>query len=240
MLVLFKSSLRTLLAMTSLDTASALYEDTIDGTEQSSASLAADLEKRAREVREATSNEATSEISAEVREELNDALEGIAPEDAESEVEEVAEHLDRAAKDIRSSIGSTMMMKELDPGIAGQAQLGTNNVWIDSDAIRAQSGDSLINTTVAADIANHEEEHTRQSAASNQESIEVNGQQFDAREIREAAAISVQRETEFLSAEYKQITAALPMDEADRALVRKGDFSGLEQKKNNGSVVMVA
>lgn len=230
--VSFFGVLRTLLTMTSLETASALYEDTIDGTEQSSTALAAGLEKRAREVREMASEKATTDISAEVRDELSDAL--------ESEVEKVAAHLDEAANDIRSSIGSTMTMTELENGVAGQAQLGIDKVWIDPDAIRAESGDSLIDTVVAEDIADHEEEHTRQSAASNQESIEVNGQEFDAREVREAAAISVQRETEFLSDEYKKITAALPMDASDRALVREGDFSGLEQKKNNGSVAMAA
>jgi osmotically-inducible protein OsmY len=221
--------------MTSLDTASALYEDVVDGTEQSSAALAADLEKKAREVREATSEEVTSDISDDVRDELNDALENIAPEDAEGEVKDVAAHLDEAAKDVRSSIGNAVTMKELDAGVAGQAQLGTDKVWIDSQSIRATSGDSLIDTTVASDIADHEEEHTRQSADANQEGVTINGKEFDAREVREAAAISVQRETDFLSAEYKQITAALPMNEADRALVREGDFTELERKKN-GSV----
>ena len=214
--------------MTSLDTASALYEDVVDGNEQSSATLAADLEKKAREVREATTAEATSEISDDVRDELSDALENIAPED-------VATYLDEAAKDIRSSIGNAVTMTELDAGVAGQAQLGTDKVWIDSQSIRATSGDSLIDTTVASDIADHEEEHTRQSADANQEGVTINGKEFDAREVREAAAISVQRETDFLSAEYKKITAALPMNEADRALVREGDFSELERKKN-GSV----
>ncbi|MBT5236831.1 hypothetical protein HOL63_00490 [Candidatus Peregrinibacteria bacterium] len=219
--------------MTSLDTASALYEDVVDGNEQSSAALAADLEKKAREVREATSAEATADISDDVRDELTDALENIAPED-------VATYLDEAAKDIRSSIGNAVTMKELDAGVAGQAQLGTDKVWIDSQSIRATSGDSIIDTTVAADIADHEEEHTRQSADANQEEVTINGKEFDAREVREAAAISVQRETDFLSAEYKQITAALPMSEADRSLVREGDFEGLERKKNASAPATLA
>lgn len=226
--------------MTSIDTASALYEDIVDGNEQSSAALAADLEKRAREVREATSKDATSEISDEVRDELSNALENVAPEDIEDEVEDVAAHLDKAAKDIRSSIGSAVTMKELDAGVAGQAQLGTDNVWIDSNSIRSDDGDSLIDKTIAADIADHEEEHTRQSATANQEGVTIDGKEFDAREVREAAAISVQRETEFLSAEYKKITAALPMNEADRALVREGDFEGLERKKNGGASISLA
>ncbi|MBT7337472.1 hypothetical protein HN801_02085 [Candidatus Peregrinibacteria bacterium] len=186
--------------MTSLDTASALYEDIVEDNVQSSSSLASQLEQNALD-----------------------------------EEAEVAAHLDEAAKDIRSSIGSAMTMKELPGGVAGQAQLGTDNVWIDSNSIRASDGNSIIDTTVASDIADHEEEHTRQSAEANQEGVEINGQQFDAREVREAAAISVQKETDFLSAEYKKITAALPMNEADRALVREGDFAELERKKNRSA-----
>jgi hypothetical protein len=186
--------------MTSLDTASALYEDIVEDNVQSSSSLASQLEQKALD-----------------------------------EEAEVAAHLDEAAKDIRSSIGSAMTMKELPGGVAGQAQLGTDNVWIDSNSIRASDGNSIIDTTVASDIADHEEEHTRQSAEANQEGVEINGQQFDAREVREAAAISVQKETDFLSAEYKKITAALPMNEADRALVREGDFAELERKKNRSA-----
>lgn len=226
--------MRTLGLMTSLDAASALYEDVVDGNEQSSAALAADLEKKAREVREANSSETTTEISDEVRDELSAALEDIAPEDTEGEVEEVAEHLDTAAKDIRSSIGATVTMKELDQGVAGQAQLGTDNVWIDSQSIRSQDGDSLIDTGVASDIAVHEEEHTKQTATADQEGITINGQEFDAREVREAAAISVQENIDFLSAEYQQITANLPMNAADRELVQKGEFKELERQKNGG------
>lgn len=226
--------------MTSLDTASALYEDIVDGTEQSADSLASHLEQKAREVREAASAQATSKISEDTRNTLSEALEGVSAESFEQEVEEVAEHLHAAAKDVRASIGSTMKITQLDDGIAGQANLGVDTVWIDSHSITAKSGNSLINTTIAADIADHEMEHTRQSATSNKEGIEVNGQQFNAREIREAAAISVQKETDFLSAEYKKITASLPMDNEDRNLVRAGKFVELEQRKNGGTIAMAA
>jgi hypothetical protein len=225
--------------MTSLDTASALYEDTVEGSEQSSAAIASELEKRAGEVRDAASAEKASQTSDEVRNELSIALEGKSGNDAQSEIEETADHLDTAAKDIRSSIDANVTMKELPGGVAGQAQLGTDNVWIDHDSIRARDGDRLIDTGIASDIAVHEEEHTKQSASADQVGIAVNGKQFDAREVREAAAISVQKETAFLSAEYQKITAALPMDAEDRILVQKGNFSELERKKN-GSEVAIA
>ncbi|MDA0375773.1 MAG: hypothetical protein O3A80_00490 [bacterium] len=226
--------------MTSLDTASALYEDTVKGSEQSSVALASALEKRAREVRDAASAEKASQTSDEVRNELNIALEGKSVDDAQSEIKKTADHLDTAAKDIRSSMDANVTMKELPGGVAGQAQLGTDNVWIDHDSIRARDGGRLIDTGIASDIAVHEEEHTKQSASADQEGIAINGQQFDAREVREAAAISVQNETKFLSAEYQKITASLPMDNEDRNLVRAGKFVELEQRKNGGTIAMAA
>jgi len=224
--------------MTTIDTASAFYEDVVDGNEQSSAALAQSLAQKAREVREANSTDIATDISDDVRNELETALKDVAHNDAETQVEEIAEYLDVAAKDIRSSIGNTVIMKELDSGVAGQAQLGEGVVWIDSQSIRAQDGDSLIDTEDAHDIAIHEEEHTKQSVDANQEGVTINGKNFDAREVREAAAISVQKNINFLSAEYKKIAANLPMNADDRTMVREGDFSGLERKKNGRTAAM--
>ncbi|MCA9370581.1 MAG: hypothetical protein KC680_01310 [Candidatus Peregrinibacteria bacterium] len=182
--------------MTSLDTASALYDDVVNGNEQSASSLASELERRARE-----------EFDT-----------------------EVAEHLQNAAADIRSSLSASFTITELPDGVAGQAQLGSDTVWIDQDSIKSRDGDRLIDTGVAEDIAAHEQEHTKQSAQSDQQSVTIHGREFDAREVREAAAISVQQNIDFLSAEYMQITAALPMDAEARMLVRKGEFSALERK----------
>jgi hypothetical protein len=225
--------------MTSLDTASALYEDTVEGSEQSSAALASALEAQAKEVQQLTSAEQTSQLSDGVRDALQDALEDVPVENIGSEVTEVADYLKTAASDIRSSMDASVTMKELPGGVAGQAQLGTENVWIDHNSIRAREGSRLIDTGIASDIAVHEEEHTKQSASADQAGIEVRGQQFDAREVREAAAISVQNETKFLSAEYQKITASLPMDVEDRVLVQKGNFSELERKKNGTDVSLV-
>tara|TARA_Y100000310_G_scaffold253079_1_gene259867 strand:+ start:1290 stop:1832 length:543 start_codon:yes stop_codon:yes gene_type:complete len=143
--------------------------------------------------------------------------------------QEIANQLTDASDHIRSSLGA-VTMSELPDGVAGQANLDSDEVWIDPSAIQSDDGNTLINIEKSKDIAAHEWEHTEQSAIADQDGIEVDGQKFDEREIREAAAISVQKHTDFLSAEYQRIAADLPMNQAQRNLVREGKFSELEEQ----------
>ncbi len=210
--------------MTTINTAQAIYEDTIEKSGEISAE---DLERQLRERSEALRGEQHAEMSEETREDLEIVLtDGEDPED-------IANDLDEAADDIHSSLGGkNATMKELDPGVAGQAELGKDKMWINPKSIKSDD-EKVIDKEIAEDVALHEEEHTKQSATADADGVEINGKAFDAREIREAAAISVQYRTDFLSAEYQQITKGLPMNAEDRELVRKGKFRELQAKKNS-------
>ncbi|MBU0458434.1 hypothetical protein KJ652_00475 [Patescibacteria group bacterium] len=208
--------------METTETARGIYEDTVEGQELSAHELAAQLLEQVEDIRQVIAGDTEG-----VRDDILDVF-----EEPEIDMEEVAGQLEDTAKDVRDILGqSGITISELPDGVAGQAQLGGGSIDIDPNSIQSD-GDELINKEVAKDIRDHEVEHTKQSASANADGIEVGNQQFDAREIREAAAISVQRNTSFLSAEYQRITASLPMNEGDRELVREGKFIELERRKN--------
>jgi len=198
----------TLGTMEATAAAQDIYDEETQG-EQSVRDLAESLRRHGQEaVTE------YSEIAADVRADVSHILNG-------------------AAADLDASLGAyNPTIKRLGNGIAGQARLQSSVMEIDPHAI-AGDGSQLIAVERAADIARHEAEHQRQAAVADASGIVVHGEQFDAREIREAAAISVQWQRDFLSAEYRNIAAALPMDAGARDLVRQGRFRELEQKKNS-------
>jgi hypothetical protein len=213
--------------MASIDTARGIYEDAAS-TPQRADQFARGLEERAKAVREQLGQQKAA-ISSGVRSDIQDAL---TEDDLDrQDVEDVAKHLEEAANGVRSSVKSTTIMEDLPDGVAGQAHLGTDSVQIDPNAIQSADQDRIIDRSIAEDVQLHEDEHTQQSPDANADGINVNGKSFDLREIREAAAISIQERTDFLSAEYKRITQELPMDAGDRELVRDGDIIELARKK---------
>jgi len=147
----------------------------------------------------------------------------------------VAKHLETAASDVEEVFsGYSAQLSDLPDGVAGQAPLGGSSFEVDPESIQNETG-RLVNKQVAEAICVHEREHNRQSTQADQESISFNGNEFDERQIREAAAISLQEETGFLSDEYKQIMTELPMNSEDRNLVRLGRFAELEREMNGGT-----
>ncbi|MBU0766811.1 hypothetical protein KKF55_03440 [Patescibacteria group bacterium] len=206
--------------MESLEQARAIYSEVVDGQSTTAGEIARELQVCADEVRLGT---------AEVLE-----------SDASGESEEVARYLEQAGNDLRSVLTKgDPTIKELPSGVAGQAQLDSNMIEIDPHSIQSDSG-RIIDKKVAENVRDHEIEHTKQSANADASGIEVNGNKFNERQIREAAAISVQTETSFLSSEYKQIMASFPMDAVDRVLVREGKFRDLEKKKNGSEFAQAA
>jgi|ETNmetMinimDraft_26_1059896.scaffolds.fasta_scaffold69617_2 hypothetical protein len=219
--------------MSTLGTAEAVYDDVTEQKgDQSASQLASNLEKRADELRQQKSAEQAEELSEGTRDAMQNLMQNTEPEQAEQATDEVATHLTNAASDVRTSLDHNPTMTELDGNKAGQAELESSNVWVDEDAIKARKGDRLIDTEVASDIDDHEYEHNLQSKKADQDSITVNNKTTNLEDVREAAAISVQKKTDFLSTRYKQIIADLPMDAEDRQLVRDGKISVLEKKKN--------
>jgi len=198
--------------VTVLETARAIYEEETQD-EQSARELASDLRRRAAELRAREIDAKHEEFAEDVRVEVSGVLAA-------------------AADDLDSSLGEyNPTMKQLEDGVAGQAKLDSSWMAIDPHVIGGD-GAQLIDSTMAKDIARHEAEHQQQSATADAEGIVVGIRIFNAREIREAAAISVQQRQDFLSSEYRHITASLPMDSTDRKLVRGGKFQQLEAKKN--------
>lgn len=204
--------------MASIDTARAIYQDEINGNEQSSEQLSRELEQRSQEIKRGAISDETREI---VQATLGDG-----------NLQDVADDLSEASDDITLSLGSSdPIMKQLPSNTAAQAELESDNMWVDPDAIQDDSTGRIIDVAKAQDFKDHEHEHNLQSKNADQEGIQLGNNHMDSEKVREAAAISVQKRTDFLSTSYKQIMNDLPMDEADRELVRKGEFQALEKKK---------
>ena len=209
--------------MTALDTARAIYEKTVEGQGLSVSELSNRLRERAEDIRMALGGRGDD-----VRGEISWIFENSQNVDMEA----VGDCLEETARDIADILGqSNITISELPSGIAGQAQLDGGEIDIDPDSILSNGG-RLIDRGITESIRDHEIEHTKQSSSADVSGIEIGGRKFSGREIREAAAISVQRETGFLSDEYKRIMTGLPMSACDRALVRQGEFRTLEKKKN--------
>lgn len=212
--------------MASLEHAQALYDEVAEQHDGSVDVLKARLIERAEEVCQGLTDSTRSEVET--------ALEHSVPEDRE----ETADELERAADDLGEAFhGSSLTLKELDEDVAGEAQLGTDVIHIDPRKLTGT--DRLVDREKAQDILVHEQEHTRQSAQADAESVTIGAETYDARAIREMAAISRQKRIDFLSDEYRGF-ARVTMDEQDRALVRAGKFRDLEAKKNGGKPVTTA
>jgi hypothetical protein len=208
--------------MASIDHARALYDDVVESsTERSADQLARELRARAEEVR--------GEKIAGTRGKVAEILGSASPEDRE----DAAKKLEDAAKDIGTVFqGASPEFRKLEGDTAGEAQLESSVIRIDPTKIVSEDGE-MIDRRKAEDILEHEKEHTQQSSVADATGITIGAQKFDARQIREAAAISVQDHIDFLSDEYRSIAQRLTMDAADRELVRKGRFKALEARKNH-------
>lgn len=215
--------------MEATDRAQALYKDTAESaSEHSVDALALALERRAREVREGVSQETRGQVA--------DALQGMSPE----ERKEVEKTLNQAARALRTVFeGAAPTLKRLEGDTAGEAQLESSVIRIDPIKIVSEDGE-MIDRQKAEDILDHEREHTQQSSVADATEITIGAQKFDVREIREAAAISVQDHIDFLSDEYRSIAQRLTMNDEEREMVRKGRFKALEARKNNRNHIALA
>lgn len=201
--------------------AQALYDEIAGQHEGTVDAFRARLMERAREVRHGITDAVRSDVAS--------ALEHAVPE----EREEAAEELECAANDLGGTFRSaSLTLKNLDEDVAGEAQLGADVIHIDPRKITG--GEDIVDRQKAADILAHEQEHTRQSVQADAETITIDTQTYDARAIREMAAISCQKRIDFLSDEYRGF-AQVTMDEQERALVRAGKFRELEARKNQGA-----
>jgi len=215
--------------METAEAAQAIYEDELEGGERSASQLANDIQRRAEELCQVEIDGSRDDV----HDEVTDLVE-------HEEEKEVAQRLKEAAGDIRSALGDhAPVMKELPGEVAGQAELDSSAMWVDPNSIQSD-GDRIIDRQVAQNIGDHEAEHQKQSAETDVDTIHVGTQEFDEREVREAAAISVQSRRDFLFAEYQAITNTLPMNEADRQLVRAGKFRELERRKNGEQLATAA
>jgi hypothetical protein len=224
--------------MERIETAEDHYEQAA-GKEQSAAALASELRRRAEEMRQQDAQEDVAGRQGEIREETRGQVSAALEEEQGefSTAKHEAQRLDQAATDLQASLGGhNPTMKELPGSVAGQAQLDSGAMWVDTDAIRSEGDDRLIDKEVAEDIGNHEEEHQHQSAEADADSITVNTKEFAVDEAREVGAMSVQKSRDFLSAQYKQIIGSFgEMDGAERQLVRRGKFRALEAKRNGNA-----
>ena len=133
-----------------------------------------------------------------------------------------------------SMSGSTV--EAMEDGVAGKGQLDSDQRWIDPTKAKreAPGGDVLIDVMQAGDTNEHEKEHNRQSRTADASSIQVGSQRLEEWEVREAGAISVQQQIDFLSGHYRWIHSVLPVNAAERELIRQGRFRELEARKNGG------
>ncbi|MDO8468986.1 MAG: hypothetical protein Q7S29_04485 [Candidatus Peribacter sp.] len=212
--------------MASREHAQALYDEVAEQHEGSVDALKARLIEQAAEVRQGLTDTTRSDVAT--------ALEHSVPE----ERAETADELEHAADDLGEAFhGSSLTLQKLDEDVAGEAQLGTDVIRIDPQKLAG--GDRIVDREKAQDILVHEQEHTQQSAQADAETITIDARTYDARAIREMAAISRQKRIDFLSDEYRGF-ARVTMDEQDRALVRAGKFRELEARKNGGVQVATA
>ncbi len=204
--------------MTSLELAQAFYRDVAQRQEGKVDSFRAELADQARRVREGMTDTVHSELAM--------ALELATPEDRSV----AADKIDHAADDLAHAFqGSSLTLKKLDGDRAGEAQLGADVIRIDPQKLTGD--EEIVDTARAADILAHEKEHTQQSETADTEKITLGSKTWDAREVREIAAVSVQKRIDFLSDEYRAF-ATVTMDAHDRSLVRAGRFRQLEAEKN--------
>lgn len=222
-------------------TAEEQFDDAVDAVDGSdAAALQAELARRAEEAERMADpwmEERLAQKRATTRSALQESFaspEG--PPDPET-AKRVATILRKTSRAVGTSMkGATI--ETMEDGIAGKGQLDSDKMWIDPLKAKRENpgGDVLIDVAQAEDTKNHELEHNRQSATADAEQITVPGATLEAWEVREAGSISVQKRVDFLCTRYKQIHALLPVNEAERELIRQGRFRELEARKNGRRV----
>lgn len=214
--------------MSTTEHARALYEDAAEATNgQTLETLAAELERRARQIRGEQVAEGLRENAQEVRDDVAEVLAQTQPQ----EREEVADQLEETAETLRKVFGKAAPTVQKLPGdTAAEAKLASTEMHVDPLKI-ARGEREIVDEEIAEDIYYHELEHNHQSEQSDTEAITIGIATWKDDEVREIAAVSVQKRVDFLSATYRRF-ALVTMDEQDRALVRAGRFKALEAKKN--------
>ncbi|MDD3897184.1 MAG: hypothetical protein PHU04_05125 [Candidatus Peribacteraceae bacterium] len=200
--------------MADLETARAIYEEEA-GREQSAASLAETLRRRAQEVRQGELQQEQEEIAGETK-------------------EQIAQVLEDGAKDLQRTLGSSNpTIKDLPGDIAGQAQLGVRgSMEIDADAI-VSDGPELIDTETAEAVRLHEERHEQQRQG-DAAGVQVGETYVSAHELYEWDAMEHETGTMAHSADYEAIRSRVSavLSSADRSLILQGRFRDLEAQKS--------
>lgn len=213
--------------MASHEHARAIYEDAAGASDrQSLDSFTVELRRRAEEVREGQRDA--------VRGKVADTLSRVQPQ----EQEEIADQLEEAADTLEAVFGTAApTIQKLPEDAAAEALQASSEMHV--DPLKLSRGRRLVEQGMAEDICNHELEHNHQSGQADAESITLDRKPWMADEVFEIAAVSTQRNIDFLSVRYREF-ARVTMDEHDRALVRAGRFRDLEAKKNGGVPVAMA
>ncbi|OIO55749.1 hypothetical protein AUJ46_00440 [Candidatus Peregrinibacteria bacterium CG1_02_54_53] len=204
--------------MTSLELAQAFYDDAAQRQEGKVDSFNAELARQSHRVRE--------DLTGSVRSELAVALEYATPQERIA----AAYEIDHARGELKQAFcGSSLTLKKLDDDVAGEAQLDADVICI--DPCKITGGDGIIDRHKAEDILAHEKEHTQQSFEADADSVTLGSETWQVDEVREIAAVSVQKRVDFLSERYRTFSR-VTMDAHDRSLVRAGRFRQLEAEKN--------
>jgi len=208
--------------------ARALYEDAAEVTDgKAMGTLAEELEKRADQVRQGQIKEDLQQGTGEVRSEVADVLADTPPEEREA----VADQLEDTAALLKKVFGNAAPTAKKLPGdTAAQARLQSTEMQVDPLKL-AQGEGEVVDEVIATDLRNHELEHNHQSTEADAEEVTIGTDTWDAGEVREIAAVSVQRRIDFLSTKYRGY-AKVKMNDQHRSLVRQGRFRELEAAMN--------
>ncbi len=208
--------------MASIDAARVIYEEEAD-KEQSAASLAQALRRRAEEVRQGELRQMQGEIAGDTR-------------------EEIAAILEDGAKDLQSALGSgNPTVRDLPGDTAGQAQLGVRgSMEIDADAI-VSDGPALIDTETAEAVRLHEERHEQQRPG-DVAGVQVGEMYVSAHELYEWDAMEHETGNMEHSADYEAIRAKVSslLNGEDRTLILQGRFRDLEARKSTDALSVAA
>lgn len=226
--------------MTELDHARALYEDAAEAADgQTKTTLADTLEQRARVIRgEPGVQENVRETSAEVRDEIADALVGMPTQDHGR----IADRLEETADTLKKVFRTVNPKAQKLPGdTAAQARLQSTEMWVDFQKLPEGEG-QVIDEKVAVGLREHELEHNAQSSQPDAEGITVHEQTFEKEKLWEIAAMSRQEEVSptsiaALSDHYRAMHESLMFGERERRLVRQGRFRKLEAVLNGNEVL---
>lgn len=198
-----------------------LFEHTADETEgQSSSTFAQRLRENARLVREGRQGEVRGEVSR--------IMAGL----HQQQRQKVSADLEHAARDVQTVFKeSSSPFLKLPDNNAAQAKLQSTEKRFDPRQLGSRDN-ALIDRNIAADVYEHELEHNRQSKRADAESVRIGNQTWTSEQLRERGAISVQKNIDFLSAEYRRIAQGLSMDSHGRDLIRQGRFRQFAAEQN--------